>query len=298
MNCRVIRVTFLTVVIELALQPCALAQAPGDAPPGLPPVIESLGAGDPPDLPPASTAGSSAPSVDNVTAPYLQKPAARPGQPGSGGVLDTLDNLPPVGQESQPPRLPSLPDDLPPDSQGSADSPSIEEPRVVRFGDVRTESAARQQFPELRNKPASPTRGTNDLPRQSNRQDEPDTRSRGFLARLMPWRRQPPAEPPLVVSSRTDDERSYRSNKPLESSVPSARSRSITDRIDQELQKKADRVARQAVGSKTNELNVQVIDEEIYIRARPMWFWQRRQITDELRNLPGFEPKRLHITVY
>ncbi|MBI1324834.1 hypothetical protein GC170_16845 [bacterium] len=296
MSCRFIRAIFLTAAFAFVVQHHAQAQAPGDAPPGLPPVIESLGAGDPPDLPPSSS--PSAPSFDNVTAPYLQKPAEMPAQGRSGSVLDTLDNLPPVGSESQPPRLPSLPDDLPPDSPESAPSTSVEQPRVVRFGDVRTESAARQQFPELRNKPASPSRSSSDLARSSNRPEEPEAKSRGFLSRLMPWRRQPPAEPPLVVSSRNDDDRSYRSNMPLDSSVPSARNRTIADRIDQELQKKADRAARLAVGTKTNELNVQVIDEEIYIRARPMWFWQRRQITDELRNLQGFEPKRLHVTVY
>jgi len=277
--------------------PGVQAQTAGDAPPGLPPVIESLGAGDPPDLPPSAD-GASAPAVDNVTAPYLRKPVDRPAQAGSGGVLDTLDNLPPVSPESKPPRLPSLPDDLPPDSQESASPAPVEQPRVVRFGDVRTESAARQQFPELRNKPASSSRDANEPPRQANRSEEPDSRSRGFLARLMPWRRQPPAEPPLVVSSRGDGDRAYRANKPLDSSLPSARNRDVADRIDQEIQKKADRAARAVVGSKTNELNVQVIDEEIYIRARPMWFWQRRQITDELRNLQGFEPKRLHVTVY
>lgn len=298
MNCRVIRAILLTAVLVPVVQNCARAQGPGDVPPGLPPVIESLGAGDPPDLPPSSTPAPSASNVDNFPAPDLRKPAEKPVSGRSGSVLDTLDNLPPVGTESQPPRLPSLPDDLPPDSRESADPPAAEQPRVIRFGDVRTESAARQQFPELRNKASSASRNSNDLPRQAKRQEEPETKSRGFLARLMPWRRQPPAEPPLVVSSRTDDDRSYRSDKPLDSSTPPARSRAITDRIDQELQKKADRAARQAVGSKTNELNVQVIDEEIYIRARPMWFWQRRQITEELRNLQGFEPKRLHVTVY
>lgn len=298
MNCRVVRAISLAAVIALFVNHRAFAQAPGDIPPGLPPVIESLGAGDPPDLPPSSSAAPSAPSVDNSPTPYSQNPVERRGQVRSGSVLDTLDNLPPVGSESQAPRLPSLPDDLPTDSQGAAAPPGVEQPRVVRFGDVRTESAARQQFPELRNKPVLPARDSNDQPRQTNRPEEPEARSRGFLSRLMPWRRQTPAEPPLVVSSRTDDDRSYRSNKPLDSSVPSAKNRSIADRIDQEIQKKADRAARAAVGSKTNELNVQVIDEEIYIRARPMWFWQRRQITDELRNLQGFELKRLHVTVY
>ena len=72
----------------------------------------------------------------------------------------------------------------------------------------------------------------------------------------------------------------------------------MADRVDSEIQKRVDRVARQEVGSRTNELNVEVVNREVYIRARPMWFWQRRQISEELQKLPGVDSKRLHITVY
>jgi hypothetical protein len=256
-------------------------------PSGLPPLIESLGADDPPDLPGA------APSVDTVSPPFLQKPAGDASASRSGSVLDTLDNLPPVGTAepratspaSLPPDLPSPPDD------GSRAQPD-ESPRVVRFGDVRSETTARQQFPELRSRAANGGRSSQVA---SARPTEPDDRPVGFLSRLMPWRRQPPPEPPLMTR-RSPEEGLYRSDRSSETG--SVARPALADRIDQELQKKAERTARQIVGSKTTELDVQVVNEEIYIRARPMWFWQRRQLTEELRNLPGLEAKRLHVTVY
>jgi hypothetical protein len=300
MKVEVIRTTIWLVCLTVWVGQDLRAQsAASDLPPGLPPVIESLGAGDPPDLPPDSNSVNSAPPVDQVTPPYYRKPVERPNGERSGSVLDRLDNLPPVGSEATKPQPPGLPDAIPGGAGDASSTAAGESPRVVRFGDVRTESAARQLFPELRNRTAQSSRDRADTPKQATRVSNPDPKSRGFFSRLMPWRKQQTEEPPLVVSNRNEALNNDRiASSGGDASLPSTRNRAIADRIDQELQKKVDRAARQTVGSKTNELDVQVVDEEIYIRARPMWFWQRRQITDELRNLPGFDAKRLHVTVY
>lgn len=120
-------------------------------------------------------------------------------------------------------------------------------------------------------------------------------RPRSFLDRLMPWRK-PPAEPPLLRDKMGLDKEGND-----EATSQSSRARNTTDiadRVDSEIQKRVDRIARQQVGSRANELDVEVINREVYIRARPMWFWQRKQISEELQKLPGVDASRLHITVY
>ncbi len=300
MNGGVDRAIFLAFIVVFATSVHSFAQQGSqEAPPGLPAVIESLGSGDPPDLPPGSDAPPTGTTINDVQAPFLRKPVEPRVESPRSSVLDTLDNLPPVGTGASPSNSPSLPDLPSVEANGSRAAQVEAQPRIVRFGDVRTESVARQQFPELRNRGTTSPRINADNPAQAGRTDGTEPQSRGLLARLFPWRRQPPPEPPLVTRSPADERSSSRPGVTASAdSVPGTRNRAVADRIDQELRKKVDRAARQAVGSRTNELDIQVIDEEVYIRARPMWFWQRRQITDELRNLPGFDPKRLHVTVY
>lgn len=300
MNGAVDRAIFLAIIVVFATTIDSFAQQGGaEAPPGLPPVIESLGSGDPPDLPPTFGGSSAGATVNDVQAPVLRKPVEPQVEAPRSSVLDTLDNLPPVGSAAEKPsNMPALPDFPSSEASGSGPAQAETQPRIVRFGDVRNESVARQQFPELRNRSSANPRDRTDIPGPAGRNDGGEPQSRGFLARLFPWRRQPPPEPPLLTRNPAED-RAARPGSPTPvDTVPGARNRTVAERIDQELRKKVERAARQAVGSRTNELDVQVIDEEIYLRARPMWFWQRRQITDELRNLQGFDPKRLHVTVY
>lgn len=299
MNGGVDRAMLLAIIVVFATSVNSFAQQGTQvAPPGLPPVIESLGSGDPPDLPPASDAPPTGTSINDVKAPFLRKPVEPRVESPRSSVLDTLDNLPPVGTATTPSNSPTLPDLPALDANGSSPAQVEAQPRIVRFGDVRTESVARQQFPELRNRGTTNPREKADNPAQAGRIDGAEPQSRGLLARLFPWRRQPPPEPPLITRSPADERTSRPGVAASADTIPGTRNRAVADRIDQELRKKVDRAARQAVGSRTNELDIQVIDEEVYIRARPMWFWQRRQITEELRNLQGFDPKRLHVTVY
>lgn len=261
----------------------------------LPPVIENLGLDDPPDLPtPSGVQDSKVPAQ-----PLRSAPARTPARTGS--VLDSLDNLPPVGASesrqagsnatvSGEPLKPSL------GPQPDAIAPS----RVVRFGDVKSESSVQNQFRDRRStdpnlKPGNSANAPNFRP------DEPPVnRPKTLMERLMPWRK-PAAttEPPLIrdkVEATNDDDLIDRSES---GSTGKPRNRAdMADRVDSEIQKRVDRVARQEVGSRTNELNVEVVNREVYIRARPMWFWQRRQISEELQKLPGVDSKRLHITVY
>ena len=269
----------------------AHAQVSPADPPDLPPVIESSGPEAPPDVPIFIPMGNS---------PAAATPAPANLAPGrSGGVLDTLDNLPPVGTPSftsptqGPTRRSPAPLTAPANPGPTPEAPAT--PRVVRFGDVKPESSVRDQFPDRRPADTAPRRGP-----ASNAPDfRPETpaanRPRTILDRLMPWRR-PPAEPPLLrdkigLDKDDSDEPSARPSlgrNPVE----------LADRVDTEIQKRVDRIARQQVGSRANELDVEVINREVYIRARPMWFWQRKQISEELQKLPGVDASRLHITVY
>ena len=263
----------------------AHAQAPPAEPPDLPPVIESSGPEAPPDVPIFIPMG---------TAPTA--PAAAPAR--SGGVLDTLDNLPPVGAPSGSPSQPPARRTQSPTSAPANPGPTPEAtatPRVVRFGDVRSESSVRDQFADRRPADSGSKRGGTAPNAPEFRPETPSAnRPRTLLDRLMPWRK-PLAEPPLLrdkMGLEKDD-----SDEPTQS----ARTRNpveLADRVDTEIQKRVDRIARQQVGSRANELDVEVINREVYIRARPMWFWQRKQISEELQKLPGVDSSRLHITVY
>ena len=262
---------------------------------GLPPVIESLGADDPPDLPTSST------DPDSVTAAVESNPSAplaSPVRAGSGSVLDSLDNLPPVGVAPPRQRASSQPlttgEPLRPGSGPQPDpiSPS----RVVRFGDVKSESSVQDQFRDRRSadRNTKPGTGTNS---PSFRPEEPSAnRPKTFLEKLMPWRR-PAQEPPLIRDKASASDELDTHDTPSASGKPRNRAE-LADQVDTEIQRRVERVARQEAGSRTNELNVEVVNREVYIRARPMWFWQRRQLSEDLQKLPGIDSKRLHVTVY
>lgn len=108
----------------------------------------------------------------------------------------------------------------------------------------------------------------------------------------MPWRK-PPAEPPLLKDKMglEEDPAEHSSDRPRNPVE-------LADRVDSEIQKRVERLARQQIGSRTSEMDVEVVNREVYIRARPTWFWQRKQVSEELQKLPGVDSKRLHITVY
>ena len=282
---------------------------------GLPVIQENYGLENPPDLPdlPSSSPSNlnAAPSI--VQAPD-QPPASLPGTTGSGSVLSTLDNLPPVGSSSTPNNsagrsfTPQLPE--PVRNQQNSGSQSITghtnqlrgQPRVVRFGDVRNESEARRQYPELAS--ARPNAGTND-DRSAPRL--PETKPPTGLAKYNPLRllnrfnpmRLDKPEPPLVQKSAVDGDDLVIDENQTGALSPGALSRVATaDRTDSEIQKRVDKIIREEFGNKTSDFNVEVINREVYIKARPNWFWQRRQLSDELQKLPGIDSKRLHITVY
>jgi len=165
---------------------------------------------------------------------------------------------------------------------------------------VKSESSVQNQFKDRRaTDPNSKSGSSTNAPRF--RPDEPPaSRPKTLMDRLMPWRKPAASgEPPLIrdkADVTNDDELIDRPESG--SSGKSGNRAEMADRVDSEIQKRVDRVARQEVGSRTNELNVEVVNREVYIRARPMWFWQRRQISEELQKLPGVDSKRLHITVY
>lgn len=261
----------------------------------LPAVIENLGLDDPPDLPtPSSVLDSKAPAQ-----PLRSTPARTPARTGS--VLDSLDNLPPVGASESRQAGSTATVSGEPLKQGLGPQPDAIAPsRVVRFGDVKSESSVQNQFKDRRSTDPNSKPGSSANAPRFRPDEPPASRPKSLMDRLMPWRK-PAAygEPPLIrdKADATNDEELIDRPESGSSGKPGKRAE-MADRVDSEIQKRVDRVARQEVGSRTNELNVEVVNREVYIRARPMWFWQRRQISEELQKLPGVDSKRLHITVY
>lgn len=259
---------------------------------GLPPVVENFGLQSPSDLPGLveGNSGLSQSPSGSIT------PDSK--VPNNGGVLSTLDNLPPVGssiRNDNNGRPKAVRNSEVNEVQNGAKQ--IEKPRIVRFGDVRSESEALKQFPELRRD----SRSTQDnqantlgrTPAQPTR--PPQTGPLKFLDRFMPWKK-PTAEPPLTdVGIEAPED--YLVDKP--SAAGSGLNRvAIADKTDSEIQKRVDRIARQQIGNRSSSIDIEVINREVYIKARPTWFWQRRQLSDDLQNLPGVDKKRLHVTVY
>jgi hypothetical protein len=259
---------------------------------GLPPVVENFGLQSPSDLP-GLVEGDS--GLSQSSSGSLAK---KPETPINGGVLSTLDNLPPVGSSMRS-DVTGQPKDVRNSEVNEVQNGAkqIEKPRIVRFGDVRSESEALKQFPELRrdsrssqeNQANSPSR----VPSQPAR--SPQTGPLKFLDRFMPWKK-PMAEPPLTDAGvESPDE--YLVDKPKTASNGLSRV-AIADKTDSEIQKRVDRIARQQIGNRSSSIDIEVINREVYIKARPTWFWQRRQLNDDLQNLPGVDKKRLHVTVY
>ncbi|MFM7130868.1 MAG: hypothetical protein ACKO0V_16080 [bacterium] len=260
---------------------------------GLPVIKENYGLENPPDLPDLPSAGS----VQVNSAPAANGVSTNPATSGSG-VLSTLDNLPPVGStgnnsggRTYTPQLPEPVRNQQNAGRGSQPvaSQGANQPRVVRFGDVRNESEARRQYPEL---------AQND--RQAPRLPEPKPPTGlakynplRLLNRFNPMRLDKP-EPPLVQKSAGPGDELVD-----EGALAAAGNRAgVSDRTDIEIQKRVDRIIREEFGNKTSDFSVEVINREVFIKARPTWFWQKRQLSEDLQRLPGIDSKRLHITVY
>jgi hypothetical protein len=273
--------------------PSIFAQNPPSS--DLPPVIENLGLDDPPDLPTQSNVqDSKAPAQ-----PLRSSPERTPSRTGS--VLDSLDNLPPVGASESRQAGSNATVSGEPLKQGPGPQPDAIAPsRVVRFGDVKSESSVQNQFKDRRSTDPNSKPGSSANAPRFRPDEPPASRPKTLMDRLMPWRKPAASnEPPLIrdKADATNDDELIDRPESVSSGKPGNRAE-MADRVDSEIQKRVDRVARQEVGSRTNELNVEVVNREVYIRARPMWFWQRRQISEELQKLPGVDSKRLHITVY
>jgi hypothetical protein len=273
--------------------PSIFAQNPPSS--DLPPVIENLGLDDPPDLPTQSNLqDSKAPAQ-----PLRSSPERTPSRTGS--VLDSLDNLPPVGASESRQAGSNATVSGEPLKQGPGPQPDAIAPsRVVRFGDVKSESSVQNQFKDRRSTDPNSKPGSSANAPRFRPDEPPASRPKTLMDRLMPWRKPAASnEPPLIrdKADATNDDELIDRPESGSSGKPGNRAE-MADRVDSEIQKRVDRVARQEVGSRTNELNVEVVNREVYIRARPMWFWQRRQISEELQKLPGVDSKRLHITVY
>lgn len=273
--------------------PSIFAQNPPSS--DLPPVIENLGLDDPPDLPTQSNLqDSKAPAQ-----PLRSSPERTPSRTGS--VLDSLDNLPPVGASESRQAGSNATVSGEPLKQGLGPQPDAIAPsRVVRFGDVKSESSVQNQFKDRRSTDPNSKPGSSANAPRFRPDEPPASRPKTLMDRLMPWRKPAASnEPPLIrdKADATNDDELIDRPESVSSGKPGNRAE-MADRVDSEIQKRVDRVARQEVGSRTNELNVEVVNREVYIRARPMWFWQRRQISEELQKLPGVDSKRLHITVY
>ncbi len=290
--------TFLMAGMFACLSFCADTNAQQTNVVGLPQVKENYGLENPPDLP-------DVPSVTVV--PETSAPALNGGQvnliPPAGGLLSTLDNLPPVGVSGNNPAARTYTPQLPEpvrnqQNQGRATrignlGQATDQPKIVRFGDVRNESEARKQFPEL----VQAERGgasANDRPITGLPETKPPTGLAKYnplrlLNRFNPMRLDKP-EPPLVQKAvgpgdaLVEDDASGQINR--------------SDRTDSEIQKRVDRIIREEFGTKTNDFTVEVINREVFIKARPNWFWQKRQLSEDLQRLPGIDSKRLHITVY
>ena len=273
--------------------PSIFAQNPPSS--DLPPVIENLGLDDPPDLPTQSNLqDSKAPAQ-----PLRSSPERTPSRTGS--VLDSLDNLPPVGASESRQAGSNATVSGEPLKQGLGPQPDAIAPsRVVRFGDVKSESSVQNQFKDRRSTDSNSKPGSSANAPRFRPDEPPASRPKTLMDRLMPWRKPAASnEPPLIrdKADATNNDELIDRPESVSSGKPGNRAE-MADRVDSEIQKRVDRVARQEVGSRTNELNVEVVNREVYIRARPMWFWQRRQISEELQKLPGVDSKRLHITVY
>jgi hypothetical protein len=279
---------------------------------GLPVVQENYGLENPPDLPDLPSSNqpiiNTAPAVgQSPDQPSFSSPA---NGNGNGGVLSTLDNLPPVGSSpstnnnvgrSFTPQLPepvrNQQNSARLSQNGRASQPQSGEPRIVRFGDVRNEAEALRQYPELAANRSVSGGDNRTAPRL------PETQPPTGLAKYNPLRllnrfnplRMDKPEPPLVQKSVNEGDELVTDT--INNTNASNRS-ATADRTDSEIQKRVDKIIRQEFGNKTNDFSVEVIDREVYIKARPNWFWQRRQLSDELQKLPGIESKRLHITVY
>jgi hypothetical protein len=273
--------------------PSIFAQNPPSS--DLPPVIENLGLDDPPDLPTQSNVqDSKAPAQ-----PLRSTPERAPARGGS--VLDSLDNLPPVGASESRQAGSNATVSGEPLKQGLGPQPDAIAPsRVVRFGDVKSESSVQNQFKDRRSTDPNSKPGSSANAPRFRPDEPPASRPKTLMDRLMPWRKPAASyEPPLIRDKADATNNDELIDRPESGSSGKPGNRAeMADRVDSEIQKRVDRVARQEVGSRTNELNVEVVNREVYIRARPMWFWQRRQISEELQKLPGVDSKRLHITVY
>ncbi len=273
--------------------PSIFAQNPPSS--DLPPVIENLGLDDPPDLPTQSNLqDSKAPAQ-----PLRSSPERTPSRTGS--VLDSLDNLPPVGASESRQAGSNATVSGEPLKQGPGPQPDAIAPsRVVRFGDVKSESSVQNQFKDRRSTDPNSKPGSSANAPRFRPDEPPASRPKTLMDRLMPWRKPAASyEPPLMRDKADATNNDELIDRPESGSSGKPGNRAeMADRVDSEIQKRVDRVARQEVGSRTNELNVEVVNREVYIRARPMWFWQRRQISEELQKLPGVDSKRLHITVY
>jgi hypothetical protein len=288
-----ISLLILTLMIICGQSGAIMAQNASQT--GLPPVIENYGLSNPPDLP---ESGSNEPAT-----PINSFPSRSTSSSGNGGtgILNTLDNLPPVGNTAQ--AMPSEPrsSGIESKTDSTDDRQSFNQnrtpPHAVRFGDVRSESEALKQFPELRRE--SRTRQDTFSPvtnrPESSIRNNPSRGPLKFLDRFLIWKRntpEPPLDKPGAISP--DD---FAVESPKDSGSLSNRAE-LADKTDSDIQKRIERLARQEIGNRTSTMDVEVIDREIYIKAKPMWFWQRRQLSEDLQNLPGVEKKRLHITVY
>lgn len=293
---------------------------------GLPPVVENYGLENPPDLPGATSSTNPPATMANPPTSLNNSGAISPEPSSNGGILNTLDNLPPVGNTgrntvsakpaaSGQPNFARMPNALqnpasrtPNAIQSSAANniagqpggiPEPSAPRVVRFGDVRSESEALKQYPDLRRESRNaPNRGTTEQPRSTAPPSRaPQSGPFKFLDRFIPWKKTT-AEPPLTnMGVDSPEDTAVDATRPGTGSAVLNRA-SLADKTDSEIQKRVDRIARQQLGNRTSTMDVEVIDREVYIKAKPVWFWQRRQVSDELRKLPGVDPKRLHVTVY
>ena len=284
-------ISFFALILFMGVDARLSAQQTNSV--GLPAIKENYGLENPPDLPDLPPAAGS--PVNSV--PAENSVSANQAASG-GGVLSTLDNLPPVGSmnnnatgRNYTPQLPEPVRNQQNVGRGAqpVNPQASNQPRVVRFGDVRSESEARRQYPEL---------AQNDRPAPRLPEPKPPTGLAKYnplrlLNRFNPMRLDKP-EPPLEQKSAgpgdelvDDRELSAGSNRAA-----------VSDRTDIEIQKRVDRIIREEFGNKTSDFNVEVINREVFIKARPTWFWQKRQLSEDLQRLPGIDSKRLHITVY